>query len=617
MAHILGVEDVSIALGSRPILGNINVSIEDGAKIGIVGPNGSGKSTLLKLLTRVLEPDSGQVTMMNGTRFSVLSQAISFAPDVTVIQAIHGNTEEYVWASDSAIRYLHEGLLPDVPLDRRVTELSGGQRRRVALAATLAADANVVVLDEPTNHLDIEGVTFLAKYLNERFGRGEGALVVVTHDRWFLDAVCDRLWEVVPGNDGAGGHNPQPGHVETYEGGYAAYILQRAERARIAQQTAEKRNNILRKELAWLRRGAPARTSKPKFRIEAANELIANEPPPRDSLELAKMATSRLGKDVIDLIDVSFSYDSASDADDQKPVLDDVTLRLAPGERLGIVGGNGAGKSSLLGLISGVLAPTTGRVKRGKTVNLAVLTQETKELDDIATRRVVEAVHDIASHVMVGKKEMTAAQLVEKLGFTRERAWTQVGDLSGGERRRLQLLRLLVGEPNVLLLDEPTNDLDTDTLAAIEDMLDSWPGTLVVVSHDRYLLERITDHQVAVLDGHVRDLPGGVDEYVQLAAQLRKERSDDGDAGPHVAAPTKTKDAAKERLVHKNMARLERKMDKVRQQLEKIGLKQADAAASGDFEALIDLGKEAAEAQDELDALEEEWMAVAEEVEFL
>ncbi|SDU79020.1 ATPase components of ABC transporters with duplicated ATPase domains [Arcanobacterium phocae] len=617
MAHILGVEDVSIALGSRPILGNINVSIEDGAKIGIVGPNGGGKSTLLKLLTRVLEPDSGQVTMMNGTRFSVLSQAISFAPDVTVIQAIHGNTEEYVWASDSAIRYLHEGLLPDVPLDRRVTELSGGQRRRVALAATLAADANVVVLDEPTNHLDIEGVTFLAKYLNERFGRGEGALVVVTHDRWFLDAVCDRLWEVVPGNDGAGGHNPQPGHVETYEGGYAAYILQRAERARIAQQTAEKRNNILRKELAWLRRGAPARTSKPKFRIEAANELIANEPPPRDSLELAKMATSRLGKDVIDLIDVSFSYDSASDADDQKPVLDDVTLRLAPGERLGIVGGNGAGKSSLLGLISGVLAPTTGRVKRGKTVNLAVLTQETKELDDIATRRVVEAVHDIASHVMVGKKEMTAAQLVEKLGFTRERAWTQVGDLSGGERRRLQLLRLLVGEPNVLLLDEPTNDLDTDTLAAIEDMLDSWPGTLVVVSHDRYLLERITDHQVAVLDGHVRDLPGGVDEYVQLAAQLRKERSDDGDAGPHVAAPTKTKDAAKERLVHKNMARLERKMDKVRQQLEKIGLKQADAAASGDFEALIDLGKEAAEAQDELDALEEEWMAVAEEVEFL
>ncbi|WP_216448739.1 ABC-F family ATP-binding cassette domain-containing protein [Arcanobacterium phocae] len=617
MAHILGVEDVSIALGSRPILGNINVSIEDGAKIGIVGPNGGGKSTLLKLLTRALEPDSGQVTMMNGTRFSVLSQAISFAPDVTVIQAIHGNTEEYVWASDSAIRYLHEGLLPDVPLDRRVTELSGGQRRRVALAATLAADANVVVLDEPTNHLDIEGVTFLAKYLNERFGRGEGALVVVTHDRWFLDAVCDRLWEVVPGNDGAGGHNPQPGHVETYEGGYAAYVLQRAERARIAQQTAEKRNNILRKELAWLRRGAPARTSKPKFRIEAANELIANEPPPRDSIELAKMATSRLGKDVIDLIDVSFSYDSASDADDQKPVLDDVTLRLAPGERLGIVGGNGAGKSSLLGLISGVLAPTTGRVKRGKTVNLAVLTQETKELDDIATRRVVEAVHDIATHVMVGKKEMTAAQLVEKLGFTRERAWTQVGDLSGGERRRLQLLRLLVGEPNVLLLDEPTNDLDTDTLAAIEDMLDSWPGTLVVVSHDRYLLERITDHQVAVLDGRVRDLPGGVDEYVQLAAQFRKDRSDDGDAGPQVVAPTRTKDAAKERLLRKNMARLERKMDKVRQQLEKIGLKQADVAASGDFEALIDLGKEAAEAQDELDALEEEWMAVAEEVEFL
>ncbi|QRV01975.1 ABC-F family ATP-binding cassette domain-containing protein [Arcanobacterium phocisimile] len=611
MAHILGVENVSIDLGSRPILGNINVSIEDGAKIGIVGPNGGGKSTLLKLLTRALEPDTGQVTMTSGTRFSVLSQAISFAPDVTVIQAIHGNAAEYEWASDSAIRYLHEGLLPDVPLDKKVTELSGGQRRRVALAATLAADANVIVLDEPTNHLDIEGVTFLAKYLNERFGRGEGALIVVTHDRWFLDAVCDRLWEVVPGNDGAGGRNPQPGHVETYEGGYAAYILQRAERSRIAQQAVEKRNNLLRKELAWLRRGAPARTSKPKFRIDAANELIANEPPPRDSIELAKMATTRLGKDVIDLIGVSFAYD----AQDQTPVLDDVTVRLAPGERLGIVGGNGAGKSSLLGLISGALEPTAGRIRRGKTVKLAVLTQETKELDEIAHRRVVEAVHDIATHVMVGKKEMTAAQLVEKLGFTRERAWTQVGDLSGGERRRLQLLRLLVGEPNVLLLDEPTNDLDTDTLAAIEDVLDSWPGTLVVVSHDRYLLERITDHQIAVLDGHVRDLPGGVDEYLRLAAELRVQHDKGGDAGSQAAQPIKTKDAAKERLARKNMARIERKMDKVSQLIERIGLQQADAAASGDFEALVDLGKEAALAQEELDLLEEEWMVAAEEVE--
>ncbi|USR79216.1 ABC-F family ATP-binding cassette domain-containing protein [Arcanobacterium pinnipediorum] len=610
MAHILGVDNVSIDLGSRPILGNINVSIEDGAKIGIVGPNGGGKSTLLKLLTRVLEPDTGQVTMTSGTQFSVLSQAISFEPGHSVIQAIHGTAAEYEWASDSAIRYLHEGLLPDVPLDKKVTELSGGQRRRVALAATLAADANVVVLDEPTNHLDIEGVTFLAKYLNERFGRAEGALIVVTHDRWFLDAVCDRLWEVVPGNDGAGGRNPQPGHVETYEGGYAAYILQRAERSRISQQAAEKRNNILRKELAWLRRGAPARTSKPKFRIDAANELIANEPPPRDSVELAKMATTRLGKDVIDLIDVSFSYDHAGDEGGEKPVLADVTVRLAPGERLGIVGGNGAGKSSLLGLISGVLEPTSGRIKRGKTVKLAVLTQETKELDEIAHRRVVEAVHDIATHVMVGKKEMTAAQLVEKLGFTRERAWTPVGDLSGGERRRLQLLRLLVGEPNVLLLDEPTNDLDTDTLAAIEDMLDSWPGTLVVVSHDRYLLERITDHQIAVLDGRVRDLPGGVDEYMQLVAQARQETSVESDA----VQPIKVKDGAKERLARKNMARLERKMDKVRQQIDQIGLKQADAAASGDFEALIDLGKEAAMVQDELDALEEEWMVAAEEV---
>lgn len=610
MAHILGVENVAISLGSRPILGNVNVSLEDGAKIGVVGPNGGGKSTLLKLITRVLSPDEGQVTMASGTRFSVLAQTDNFDPNHTVIQAIHGNTDEYVWASDSAIRHLHDGLIPDVPLDRKVSELSGGQRRRVALAATLAADANVVVLDEPTNHLDIEGVTFLAEYVNKRFGRGEGALIVVTHDRWFLDAVCDRLWEVVPGHDGAGGRDPQPGHVEMYEGGYAAYILQRAERARVAQQAAEKRNNVLRKELAWLRRGAPARTSKPKFRIDAANELIANEPPPRDSIELARMATSRLGKDVVDVVDVDFGWVTP---DGVRPVLSDVTLRLAPGERLGIVGANGAGKSSLLGLLSGALKPTSGRVKRGKTVKLAVLSQETKELDEIADRRVVEAVSDIATHVMVGKKEMTASQLVEKLGFTRERAWTVVGDLSGGERRRLQLLRLLVGEPNVLLLDEPTNDLDTDTLAAIEDVLDSWPGTLVVVSHDRYLLERITDHQVAVLDGHVRGLPGGVDEYMSLAAQLREKNDDDVAAVPD-SAP-KTKDAAKERVARKDMARIERKMEKIRQQIERIGLKQADVAASGDFEALADLGKEAAAAQDELDSLEEEWMVAAEEAE--
>lgn len=615
MAHILGLNDAGISLGSRPILGNLNLSLEDGMRVGIVGPNGGGKSTLLKLLTGTLEPDTGRMTMAGGTQFAVLSQADKFAPGMTVREAIHGGSAEYEWASDAHIRDLHAGLIPDVDLDRDVSQLSGGQRRRVALTATLAEEANVVILDEPTNHLDIEGVTFLAEHLNKRFSRGTGALVVVTHDRWFLDAVCEQLWEVVPGNDGAGGRHPQPGFVETYEGGYAAYILQRAERARLAQQSAEKRANILRKELAWLRRGAPARTSKPKFRIDAANEIIANEPPPRDTIELAKMATARLGKDVIDIENASFAWPGGDD------ILHDITLRIGPGDRLGIVGANGAGKSTLLGLISGALAPTSGRVKRGKTVQLATLSQDTKELDEVSHRRVVEAVHDIASHVTVGKKEMSASQLVEKLGFTRERAWTAVSELSGGERRRLQLLRLLVGEPNVLLLDEPTNDLDTDTLAAIEDLLDSWPGTLIVVSHDRYLLERITDDQIAVLDHKTRGLPGGVDQYLDLArttsAQTGTTSAHSGSvlSGSEDEPAPKQRDAAKERQARKNMERIERKMGKLQTQLEKLGLEQAELASSGDYEKLATLGKQAAEIQDEIDQLEEEWMVAGEEAE--
>ncbi|WP_124054238.1 ABC-F family ATP-binding cassette domain-containing protein [Arcanobacterium ihumii] len=617
MAHILNLENVSISLGSRPILGDVNLSLEDGSRVGIVGPNGGGKSTLLKLMTRALSPDSGRVTMVNGTRMAVLTQADTLDPSSTVRTAIHAGASDFEWASDAHIRELHSGLIPDVDLDRSVTELSGGQRRRVALAATLCQDADVVVLDEPTNHLDIEGVTFLADYLNRRFGRCSGALVVVTHDRWFLDAVCERMWEVIPGNDGAGGRNPQPGSVEIYEGGYAAYILQRAERARLAQQAAEKRNNLLRKELAWLRRGAPARTSKPRFRIEAANELIANEPPPRDSIELAKMATSRLGKDVVDLIDVDFAWPNATEK-----TLSNVTVRLAPGERIGILGRNGAGKSSLLGLINKTLAPTAGRVKHGKTVVLATLSQETRELDEVADRRVVEAVHDIATHVVVGKKEMSASQLVEKLGFTRERAWTRVSELSGGERRRLQLLRLLVGEPNVLLLDEPTNDLDTDTLAAIEDLLDSWPGTLVVVSHDRYLLERITDHQVAVMDGHVRDLPGGVDQYLELSADAETgvSNTDTGAPPPQLGSQSDScgesgiSAAAKERLAKKAMDRIERQLDKLNKQVAALGAKQTELAMSGDYDELAVVGKEIVELNQRIEELEEEWLEASVDV---
>lgn len=598
MAHLLSCEGVGVILGSRPILGDITLGLDDGARIGVVGPNGGGKSTLLKLLTGSITPQSGRVTRAGGLRTAILSQQDTLG-DVTVREAIHGSTSEHEWASERAIRELHAGLIPDVDLDRNVSELSGGQRRRVSLAAVLTADADLVILDEPTNHLDVDGVDYLQRYLNHRFGRGKGALVTVTHDRWFLDAVCDRMWEVVPGHDGAGGRNPQPGHVEQYEGGYAAYILARAERERLRNQAEAKRANLLRKELAWLRRGAPARTSKPKFRIDAANEIITNEPPPRDRVELTKMATARLGKDVVDLEEVSFSYGD-------KTILESTTLRLAPGERLGIVGANGSGKSTLLGLLAGRLEPTSGRIKRGKTVELAELSQHTSELDKVADMRVVESVSSIATTIEVGGKDMTASQLVERLGFTRERAWTEVGKLSGGERRRLQLIRLLMASPNVLLMDEPTNDLDTDTLSAIEDLLDDWPGTLIVVSHDRYLLERVTDRQVAILKGKVRDLPGGVDEYLAL-----REAQSVVNSVSHEQVSAPVSDAAIARTAKKTMDRVERQLTKERKNLEKV--QQDMVEASLDFEKLGKLTEESNRIQQRIDQLEEEWLWAAEQ----
>ena len=625
MAHLLGVENLRIVVGSRTLLDGVTVGIEDGTRVGVLGPNGAGKSTFLQALSGQREIDGGRITRAADTRVAILNQSDNFPPGISVRQAVHGDMPEHVWASNPAVRDIHAGLLADVDLAADVDTLSGGQRRRVALAHVLTQDAQVVVLDEPTNHLDVEGVDWLARHLQKRFdsARGDGALVVVTHDRWFLDAICNRVWEVVPGVDPGNGRPQIPGRIELYDGGYAAYILARAERARQAEVAAAKRENLLRKELAWLRRGAPARTSKPRFRIDAAEALIADVPPPRDSVEITRMATARLGKRVIDLENVSVSYPAPGGGENQ--VLREVTWRLAPGERVGIVGINGAGKTTLLRLLQGTQKPTSGRVRTGQTVDVVTLSQTTHELDQISELRVVEAVAAVAEHVTVGGKDLSASQLVERLGFTRQRAWTRVGEISGGERRRLQLLRLLMAQPNVLLLDEPTNDLDTDTLASIEDILDTFPGTLVVVSHDRYLLERVTDHQLALLgDGHLRDLPGGVEQYLELRRQQLTAAS--GAAG--TTSPTaEAKNApsqgeqgalsgAQRHAAAKNLARLERQLDKVSAQIAKLHADMEAASADpGRVNDLIELGKQLSQAQERQADIELEWLEAAGELE--
>lgn len=625
MAHLLGVENLRIVVGSRTLLDGVTVGIEDGTRVGVLGPNGAGKSTFLQALSGQREIDGGRITRAADTRVAILNQSDNFPPGISVRQAVHGDMPEHVWASNPAVRDIHAGLLADVDLAADVDTLSGGQRRRVALAHVLTQDAQVVVLDEPTNHLDVEGVDWLARHLQKRFdsARGDGALVVVTHDRWFLDAICNRVWEVVPGVDPGNGRPQIPGRIELYDGGYAAYILARAERARQAEVAAAKRENLLRKELAWLRRGAPARTSKPRFRIDAAEALIADVPPPRDSVEITRMATARLGKRVIDLENVSVSYPAPGGGENQ--VLREITWRLAPGERVGIVGINGAGKTTLLRLLQGAQKPTSGRVRTGQTVDVVTLSQTTHELDQISELRVVEAVAAVAEHVTVGGKDLSASQLVERLGFTRQRAWTRVGEISGGERRRLQLLRLLMAQPNVLLLDEPTNDLDTDTLASIEDILDTFPGTLVVVSHDRYLLERVTDHQLALLgDGHLRDLPGGVEQYLELRRQQLAASS--GAAGA-TSATAEAKNApsqgeqgalsgAQRHAAAKNLARLERQLDKVSAQIAKLHADMEAASADpGRVNDLIELGKQLSQAQERQADIELEWLEAAGELE--
>ena len=595
MAHLLGGEKLRLEYPTRVVFDGVTVGLNEGDRVGVVGRNGDGKSTLLRLLAGRTEPDAGRVTRRRGVRLGMLDQADTIDPALTVAQAVVGGIEEHVWAGDAQARDVIAGLLGDVPWDAEVGTLSGGQRRRVGLAALLVGDHDVIFLDEPTNHLDVEGIAWLAGHLKKRWAADAGGLVVVTHDRWFLDEVCTMTWEV---------HDRI---IEPFEGGYAAYILQRVERDRMAAASESKRQNLMRKELAWLRRGAPARTSKPRFRIDAANQLIENEPPVRNPVELKRMATARLGKDVVDLLDASVSYDG-------RTVLRDIEWRIAPGERTGILGVNGAGKSTLLGLVTGAVAPTSGRVKRGTTVRIASLTQELAELKDVQNDRVSAIVARQKSSYTVGSggsaAELTPGQLLERLGFTSAQLSTPVKDLSGGQKRRLQLLLILLDEPNVLILDEPTNDLDTDMLAAIEDLLDSWPGTLLVVSHDRYLIERVTDQQYAVVDAHLRHLPGGVDQYLAERAKVT-------DAAPLAAAASAPAAAASgltgadRRNAEKELSAIDRKLAKTQSEIAVAHERLAEHDQS-DYAGVGRLSQELQDKEASVADLETRWLELSE-----
>ncbi len=601
MAHLLGAEGIRLEFPTRVVFDDITIGIAEGDRIGVVGRNGDGKSTLLSLLSGRREPDGGKVTRRGGVTIGMLDQSDTLDPSQTVAFAVVGDMAEHEWASNSVVRDVLSGLLADIDWHATVATLSGGQRRRVALAALLAGDWDILFLDEPTNHLDVEGIAWLARHLKTRWPSTQGGLVVVTHDRWFLDEVCTATWEV---------HDRI---IEPFEGGYAAYILQRVERDRSAAASEAKRQNLMRKELAWLRRGAPARTTKPKFRIEAANELIENEPPPRNAVELASMAMQRLGKDVVDLENIGVEFDG-------RTILTDVTWRIAPGERTGVLGVNGAGKSTLLNLVSGTLQPTSGRVKRGKTVKIAVLSQELAELAEFAEERVSAVIARKRTTYVAGGKEITPAQLLERLGFTSAQLSTYVKELSGGQKRRLQLLLILLDEPNVLILDEPTNDLDTDMLVAMEDLLDTWPGTLLVVSHDRYLLERVTDNQFAVLDGHLRHLTRGVDQYLELRAAALKSGGSgaSGGSGGGATAPKAPRvpalTGADLRNAEKEVAAIDRKITKL--QAEIVTAHEALATHDqSDFTGLGELTALTAKLADEVATLEARWLLLSEQIE--
>jgi ATP-binding cassette subfamily F protein uup len=577
--NLINVEGLGKAYGPAPLLDGVSLGVAAGDRIGVVGRNGDGKSTLVSLLAGRIEPDSGRVTRTRGTRLGFLTQRDEFPAESTVRSLVFGDRAEHDWAGDARAREILAGLLPGVALDAPVAGMSGGERRRVALARLLVPETDLLILDEPTNHLDIEAIAWLAGHLKDR------TLIVVTHDRWFLDEVTDRTWEVADGQ------------VHRYEGGYSAYVLAKAERARIEASAEEKRQNLLRKELAWLRRGPQARSTKPKFRVDAANALIENEPPARDSVELVRFATARLGKTVYDVEDVTVQLGD-------RTLFEHLTWQLGPGDRVGLVGVNGSGKTTLLRLLEGAVRPRAGRVITGKTVRLAHLSQELAELDP--SRRVLETVEEVKQRIALGKREYTAGQMLERFGFRGDAQWTPVGDLSGGERRRLQLLRLLMAEPNVLLLDEPTNDLDIETLTELEDLLDGWPGSLVLVSHDRYFLERVSDHVVALLgDGGLRMLPGGVEEYLQ-----RRQRTPEPPPARAVAAA--------EPKVAKNAWQAKKDLDRLERRIERLGERETElhdlmASHATDHEKLLTLDAELRAVRTEREETEEQWLELADD----
>ena len=581
--NVVNIEEVSKAFDIRPLLDGVSLGVSEGERIGIVGRNGSGKSTLMKIIAGVEDPDSGRVTKSNAARIGILSQIDTAAADATVGDVVIGNREKHEWASDPQIREIFTGLFggfDDHLFERVFSSLSGGEKRRVGLAKLLIDDLDLLLLDEPTNHLDVEGVAWLAKHLNNR---KDLALLVVTHDRWFLDAVTDRTWEVVLGK------------VEEYDGGYSAFVLAKAERSRQSNVLDARRNNLIRKELAWLRRGAPARTTKPKFRVDAANELISAEPAPRDSTELLKFALNRLGNTV-------FELHHALVRAGEKKLIEDLTWNIGPGDRIGIVGVNGSGKTTLMRTLAGLHQLSAGKLVTGITVKTAFLTQHLDELDP--EWRLLEAVEKVATHVEIGKgKTLSASQLCERLGFDRDAQWTPVGNLSGGERRRLQLTRLLMDSPNVVLLDEPTNDFDIETLTELEDLLDSYGGTLIVISHDRYFLERVCDRFYGLLgDEALRDLPRGVDQYLEQRA--------DSVSSQNSATPKQTSgsSAAEQRQLKKDKVRLERQMEKVDVKISELEVKLEILAF--DAEGLQVVNDDLLSLHAEKNKYEEEWLQV-------